>query len=256
MDGGPLFISWSPDSKYLVAHAHQLHYLINVAENERSQIPVMSSLYMAPSWSPHATEMALFGEIADNRQALLVADTEGGAARILTEVDGAASISWSRDGNQLALARDLDREAGYYAGLWLVNTDESGLEQITQDPVLSFFWSPDGSSIAYITSSEGGDGSIRWAVLNMESRQTIHLADFRPSQEQLTMFMFFDQYGQSHSPWTSDSKHLIFAGVSGFENVRRQLPGGDTSSVYLVDVENDNLPVEIARGSLGTCSPV
>lgn len=94
LDGGPLYVSWSRDSQYMVAHSGQLHYLITTKDMETAQIPVVSRHYMAPSWSPSSNEMAMFGEVSANHQGLLVASTDGGQARMLAEVEGAAAFAW------------------------------------------------------------------------------------------------------------------------------------------------------------------
>ena len=76
---------------------------------------------------------------------------------------------------------------------------------------MAYFWSPDGSRLAYVALSKKA-GILRWTVLNVVNGERWPLVDFIPSRDQLTIFQFFDQYAYSHSPWSPDSRSLVFAG--------------------------------------------
>ena len=219
-------------------------------------MPGTASLYMAPSWSPVGKRMAIMRDAGDDRQTLLIADMDTGDARTLAELSGFGAFTWSPNGESLALARDLDPESGFYAGIWLLDANGSEERRITEDRVLSFFWSPDGGRLAYVTPSEGAEGSLRSAVLDVRGDGPRYLADFRPSQEQLTTFMFFDQYGQSHSLWSPDGRHLIFCGVVGHQSVRAQVPERSAARVLVSEIEGDDPPQEVAAGFLAFWCPV
>lgn len=252
LEGGPLFLSWSPDSRYLLVHSYHRHFLVDFQRGATPiPMPGTSRMYMAPSWSPVGSQMAVLREIGDERQVLLVADTSGGGVRRLSELTGIGAFQWRPGGQHLGLARDIRENTGFYQGLWLVAADGSGEEHITDDLVLCFFWSPDGSKAAYITPSAHAQGSIRWAVLDVASGATRYLADFRPTQEQLIAFTFFDQYAQSHSPWSPDGGHLLFSGGLGYEMGRAPLPEGQGTGVFVADVEGARAPIPVAQGSFG-----
>ena len=234
LEGGPMYMSWSFDSRLLVAHSRRDYYFVDFEGAAAvRQMPGTSSLYMAPSWCPAVNRVALFQDAGGGRQRLLLADTDQGTAQTLAEVGGHAAVAWSPGGRTLGLLRDLQDASGYYDGLWLLEADGSGERRITDDRVLCFFWSPGGRRIAYVTPSEGAEGSVRWAVLEVEGGDRRYLADFRPTWEQLTAFMFFDQYGQSHSPWSLDGMRLIFVGALGREAVRTVLPEGMAAGVFV-----------------------
>ena len=256
LSGGPMFASWSPDSRFILVHTQQLHYLVRSDDFEPAQIPVVSGQYMAPSWSPTSNHMALCGELSEHQQGLLVAGTEGDGARMVAEVTGSATFGWHPAGRHIGLAKDLDMRTGFYAGLWMVDTQEENEEQILNDRFLSFFWSPDGAFLAYITPSAEGDGSLRWGILNMNTKEKYYLADFRPSREQLNIFMFFDQYGQSHSPWSHDSRSLMFSGMLGSQAVRTGLPATRASQIYTMPIMPESSPTLVGPGALGVWCPV
>jgi Tol biopolymer transport system component len=256
LSGGPVFASWSPDSKFLLVHSGQLHYLIRSDDLEPAQIPVVSSQYMSPSWSPLSNSMAFCGELSEHEQGLLVADTDGDGAKMISEVSGSATFSWHPAGRHIGLAKDLDRASGFYNSLWMVDTEKETEEQILNDRFLSFFWSPDGAFVAYVSPSAEGDGSIRWAILNVNTKESYYLADFQPTREQLNIFMFFDQYGQSHSPWSHDSRSLIFAGQQGAKAVRSRLPETRSSQVCTISIARESRSSVVGSGAMGVWCPV
>ena len=216
-------------------------------------MPVMSMRYQAPSVSGHDGRIVMCGEMSETVQAIIVATIQGGA-EIVGEVEGLVALSWRPGRGQLAVASGLNRGSGYYDRLALLDANSTAERTLIEEPMLCFFWSPDGSKIAYITPSEEAQGSVRWAVLDLESDETAYLTDFLPSREMLTMFMFFDQYGQSHNLWSPDSSKILFAGVPGRLEERGPLPDGRDSSIYIADVSGDAEPALVGRGAIGVWS--
>ena len=257
VSGSPLYMSWSADSRFLLAHSRDAHYLIDFKEGrEALRMPGVSGLYMAPSWSPRAGRMALMQDASGGRQRLLVGSIDEGRTRTVAEIAGRAAFGWRPDGTGIGLARDLDAAPGYFGGLWLVDAESAEERRVADESLLCFFWSPDGSRVAYVTPSDNAEGSLRWAVVDVDGDGgPRYLADFRPTQEQLTAFMFFDQYGQSHSPWSPDGARIVFSGVLGLESVRTPLPDGSATGVFVVDVDGGGEPRQIGQGSIGVWSP-
>ena len=257
IEGMPLFLSWSPDSRFLLLHSGQDHYLVDFEGDAYVvKMPGGSRLYMAPSWSPASNQMAILREGEGERQSLLVGDTERGSTEVIAEFDGGAAFSWSPDGTMIGFVRDQQARSRLFGGLWVMAADGSGERQLSGDPVLCFFWSPGGGRIAYITPSEGAEGSLRWGVVEVENGATRYLADFQPSEEQLLVFMFFDQYAQSHSVWSPGGDRLVFSGVVGFQTESAGLSPGHEPSILIADIEGSQHPSAVAKGVLGFWSPV
>lgn len=254
LSGAPLHFCWARDSRRILAHTREVHYLIDLADPTAAQVPVASLGYMAPSASPTDDLVAMCGEITDGTQALLITRLDGTGSAMAGEIAGAVGFSWSPSGEYLAIASELNRAAGFYGALSLLDVRTFEERLLLEEALLCFFWSPDSRRIAYITpSSDGADGSVRWGVLDLASGERRYLADFQPSREQLTMFMFFDQYSQSHSLWSPDGKRLLFAGALGWLETRAELPDSGVSSVYAVDVDGGDVAL-IGEGSLGVWS--
>ncbi len=254
LSGGPIFISWSYDSKYLAVHSGPMHYLIEMSSMNISQVPVVSAKYMAPSWNPVKNEVALCAEISDSQQGLLVSEIDGSKTRIVAELNGSATFLWNPKGGELALARNLDDATGYYQQLSLVDVVNTTEKVIYQGPILAAYWSPAGTKIACVTPSSVGNGSLRWTVIDRGGPEILHTDDFRPSQEQMIAYMFFDQYGQSHSPWSPDSTMLVFGGVTGLITRRTTLPDKDVSQIYTAHASGLKSVAQIAQGTFGVWS--
>lgn len=252
VDGGPLYFSWSFDSRFLMVHSGTNHYLADLQTGASvAHVPGVATRYLGPAWSPTSNRVAMFQDAGRSRQVLVLADVGRGEVRTLAEVDGIASAAWSSDGATIGMARGAGSQSGYFGGLWLIRSDTGDDVQLTDDQVLCFFWSPDDDRIAYITPSEGAEGSIRFGIVTPGRSGVRYLADFRPTQEQLTTFMFCDQYRQSHSCWSRDGSSLLFSGLLGLQRERRPLPDGFMASVIVADTGGEPSTRTIAQGSLG-----
>ena len=75
-----------------------------------------------------------------------------------------------------------------YQGVWLIDVASGTEEQIISDPVIAFFWSPDGRQLAYVTPVEIESGWVRWSVLNLETGRTVDLTPFRADGQLLDAF--------------------------------------------------------------------
>ncbi len=121
------------------------------------------------------------------------------------------------------------------------------------DKIVSFFWSPDARKIAVITMSEK-PGIFTLATINIENEVITHLIDFSPTNDQLTMFQFFNQYAHSHSIWSPDSKSLVLAG-----NVKSEMriineTSSSTNYIIVVDAQTPEVYRLIGTGEFATWS--
>ena len=253
LTGGPMYFSWSPDSNDLFIHSFTGHYLARATEaTEPRRFPGDSTQYMSPSWSLGGGQVAFFIDAERGRQRLVVIDLEDYAIKVLAEFPGIAAIAWRPRHPQIALARQMIRSTGFYSGISLIDYPDGVERRLTDDPVLAFFWSPDGSRLAYVTSSEGAEGSIRLCVIAVDAEEAVYLPDFKPSQEQLTQFMFFDQYAQSMPMWSPDGERLLIFGVLGYFEERTELTRRDPDRAILLDPTGAESPRELARGHIGS----
>ena len=144
-----------------------------------------------------------------------------------------------------------------YRGIAIVSVGSSQETVELPLPVLAFFWSPDGTKIAFVTLSER-QGALSWALYDVESDERIRLVDFAPSAEQLTMFQFFDQYAYSHSVWSPDSSSIVFSGDLLTDSVTASIsnhPGHSAFHIVVVDMEPVAEAHVLGEGIMGFWSP-
>ena len=251
-DGGPMYFAWSPDSSQIYTHSFLDHYLIDVAAGTSpQQFPGRGTQYMAPSWGREGDGIAFFLDGEHGKQRLVAINLRDSAAKMLSEFYGLAAVAWRPGYAQLGMARETIRNTGFYSGLWLVDYETREEVQLSDDPALAFYWSPDGSKAAYLTPSDGAEGSLRFCVVEVDTGELTYLSDFTPSQEQLIHFMFFDQYAQSHPVWSQDGGSLLACGQLGYRLIRSELPSGESNRVIVMDATGGEGPRDVAGGFVG-----
>jgi TolB protein len=130
----------------------------------------------------------------------------------------------------------------------VVETASLRTRELTDNPVMAFFWSPDGSKLAFLAlEAVNGRVGTRWYV--WDGAATRQYAAFYPSRVLLRDYLpYFDQYAQSHRLWSPDGSAFVFAGV---------LANGE-SGIWLqhVDEEGAAVPVSLGPGEFATWSPI
>ncbi|MCH8185184.1 MAG: PD40 domain-containing protein [Chloroflexi bacterium] len=272
MDQGPLWMSWSPDSQYLLVHRGADHFLVNTLEGIRvNDLGVRAVGYRVPAWKPQGGIITLARGVGPDRYTILNARVVGNGLddpepiTFLREIGFplAPAFLWSPSGELLALSGStrpvmyLGQPLMVYRDLALFSDSPKAQTLLIQDNVIAYFWSPDGDRLAYVAPSRTAS-ALRWVVVNAADGERWPLVDFVPSRDQLTMFRFFDQYAYSHSLWSPDSGSLVFAGrlvddataASAHYSLARQ-----ESHIIVVDTNPEPLTYIIADGTLGFWSP-
>ena len=268
MDQGPMWISWSPDSRYLLVHRGGTHFLVNTLGGITvSELGIPSMGYRVPAWMPRENTVAIVAEQEPGEHMLMRAEVKGNGLEVpqpIIDVPRDPAFLWSPTGEYLALAGSstlLD-----YLGMPLlayrevVLLSEDGTRQPVQtdgDIILAFFWSPDGSKLAYVSLADRR-GVLRWNVFSPGDGERAPLVDFIPSRHQLTMFQFFDQYYYSHPLWSPDSGSLVFSGrlVDGTTaSLSSYSTAQQRTQIVVVEATSNATANEIADGILAFWSP-
>ena len=276
LDDGPLWIAWSPDGNTLAVHRAADHFLVSQAsppgEWNIRQLPVNSADYRVPAWTPAANAITLALAESPTRASLATLplsapDTDPVPIR---DARGSLAFLWAPGGERIAIADSaqlfLYHDAAMLAYRRLAiapATNPAGAADEIIRPVIAFFWSPDGSRLAYITLSDA-QGALRCVVVDMNTRRSRVALDFIPSAEQRTLFQFFDQYAYSHSPWSPDSVNLVFAGKPVGDAASASHPSQrnsrttaqqNASQIIIVSAETASAPQIIADGIMAFWSP-
>ncbi len=265
LDSGPMWMSWSSDSEKLFVHRAQDHFIVSDFDSPSiRRAELQSDDYRVPAWMPGTLEAVVLQQTSGMSYGLYLASisptqVEPGAP--IVSVGRNAAFLWSDSGGSLAVADDA-RPLLYGGVPTLVYNrlrvlDASTFGQIAEmtDNLLAYFWSPDGSRIAYVALADAS-GGLRWSIMDARSGDVEDFAEFTPSRDQLTMFQFFDQYAYSHRLWSPDSRYFTFAGhmkdTASSASVSAQR---GVSRVYIVDTGPLRSVIPLSEGLLGVWSP-
>lgn len=109
----------------------------------------------------------------------------------------------------------------------------------------AFYWSPDSSKLAYLTYLDTDYRQYnQWRIYDAAKKEETGSISFQPTLTFDTLTTFFDQFGQSHSFWSPDSRYLTYAAVSD---------DGD-DQVWLLDTRKNGDRILVADGVVGVFS--
>jgi Tol biopolymer transport system component len=247
--GQPFYFSWSPDGNRLLAHIDGERvevYDVTADEAQAQSLIISGGAFSAPQWS--ATGEQLVYAVADEQtQRLLLTDPAGQPLQDLTDYTGRVSFLLSPDSRHLAyVTTETETEASTLGPLYVMDVETLRTRELSAEPVLAFYWSPDGEKLAYLALDRvSGRIGLRWNV--WDGQVTREYAGFFPTRELLQNYLpFFDQYAQSHRIWSPESDALVFAGT--LENGR--------TGVWVQPVGDETVaPVSLGTGVLATWSP-
>jgi TolB protein len=268
--GNPLYFAWSPDSQHLLVHVGGDSRADDRASigvwraaggsNAALPIPARPGDFRAPGWSADGARMGFVQRVPGGQAALAVQDVNAAEPTRLTILSAEAALVWSPAADRLAFSSRVSPEAPVYRGIETVRADGGERHQVTDGLVAGFFWSPDGRRLAY-AAMDVQKRALVWFVADPDGKNRKELASFEPSQEQLFVFQFFDQYAQSHGVWSPDGKYLVYSAAQAGSG-RTRLPGDppeapgrerppEPSRVFVVPVDGSAPARALVDGSFG-----
>lgn len=233
VSGEPNYSSWSPDSQSLLVHiggtrpsAFVGTYDLNEALTQT--IEARPAAFQAPVWSPAGEVEWLYARQSVAGNQLVI--SSAALTRTLVEFDGGISFGWSPAGQHIAYALNTPNSF-LYEGLTAIDLEGAASQLIFKGNLLAFFWSPDGTKLAYLTgalvapSSIGRAGGlaapalpqrrtlqVTWHVYDLTQQRTIDLNTFAPTESFVYLIQYFDQFAQSVALWSPDSRSLVYTG--------------------------------------------
>lgn len=260
LDDAPLYLDWSNDSTRLIVHRGAEHFLVEAlsATAVPIDVPIIGTYYRVPAWGPSGRD---FNYVALNGRlhwTLMNADAGGKRTEFVDTVPLGAAFLWSPNGMTLALS-DSDVDLFPPLGVRLYRTvglyDAGGTKQAPEiEDAVAFFWSPDSTKLAYLTLGEVF-GTVRLMVLDATSGERWPIVEFVPTDRQLTVYQFFDQFAASHLMWSPDSTKLVFSGRILSQAVSAASGRQTVDSVIVANADGLSESVAIAEGLLAFWSP-
>jgi TolB protein len=266
--GAPLYFAWSPDAKALLLHTNGDYSSHDAArlslarsEGDRWQteeLPARPGNFRAPAWSSDGGTMAFVAQLPGGQATLAVQAVGAAEPTRLTIVGDEPSLLWSPSGDRLAFGSRVAGRPLLHHGLETIKPDGSDRRRVTDDNLAAFYWSPDGKHLAY-AGVDTANRSFAWYVVDPDGKNRRQVASFLPSDEQIYMFTYFDQYAQSHGVWSPDGKYLLYAGSPPGTPRPRQGTGpadqdADTTAeppqVYVVPTDGSAAPRSVVNGGI------
>ncbi len=244
--GQPSYFAWRPDSSVLLLHvgghsAEKGQMLIYQAGAEQSSTLLSDpGFFQAPAWAidgqhffyaaqpPIAKPQPELDDISSN----IVRVTADGKEPT-TLVEEKKAYLWMVRGptsDQIAyVARALDKpDAGV---LKLVDGAGGAARTLSRSEqnVTAFFWSPDGTRIAYLTFDDTDRPELAWHIVDVAGGAARDFEAFQPSRAFAELQNYFDAYTFSFSPWSPDSGRLAYGAKDGVYVI--DLAAGESSRI-------------------------
>lgn len=278
--GSPFYWAWSPDSAQLFTHvggtradsdSARLAVLHLQPQREPQSLSALPGAFQAPHWS-HDGKI-LFSTQDGDIQRIAWSDAQGKATTQVVEYRGRASFALAPDGTQVAyLVTPADVRIPHYGPVRAVNANGENIRLVTQENALAFLWSPDSKKIAYLTielgqneqnfrfggpliastspdrfsgaplTQQGGEPrlQLQWKVWDSTSGESRLVATFVPTSSFLSVLPYFDQYANSSTFWSPDSRALVYTS-------RETAASG---AVWIADITGKNPAQQIGEGVL------
>jgi TolB protein len=250
--GAPSFFAWSPDSGTLLlhlgGHTAQGGHVAAYHPGESQPRPLLSDpgFFQAPAWSLDGQHFFYVAQppianaeptIDDIKSDIMRVSAEGKQPTMLVREEK-SDLRIIRAPNSDQIAYSVRGIEGF-GPLKLVDGlgGPARLLSHQEDHVTAFFWSPDGTRIAYLTYADTYEpaGPRTWHIVDTASGAIDDLATFTPSEAFAGLQAFFDAYTFSFSPWAPDSARLAY---------------GANDGVYVIDTASGSATRQ-AEGVLG-----
>lgn len=244
-EGAPFWFSWNPDADGFLVHASGLRLDLVPIDGASQVLEPVPGAFQAPRWVDGPVEL-IYADQQDGQHFLVVAGPDGGGRRALVTYDGYLQFTVAPASGLIALqvidpdrapradvitASLQDRDADIVDPiprneLTVIATFGGDpfvlyptVEDFTPSPVLAFYWSPDGNSLAWLLEINPGTGDCASETALYEwqfwtGSSITPGPRFVPTPTFACNYVpFFDQLDQSVSFWSPDAALFTYAGT-------------------------------------------
>ena len=272
-EGAPFYWVWSPQSDRMLLHvggsradSSQAHIslLDNDQDAERVELNLAPGSFQAPVWSSNGTHFFYIATNNEGQESIFRTNAQTLEQVVITDLGGLATyLILSSNDRHIAY---LQLERGIRAPFgkaYLANTDGKNHKVLTDDPVASMYWSPDGTKLALLSLSRHDEGPtaklsaglaaplpqqslmLRWWIYDVETEDLEPLISFAPTSSFLQTVPFFDQYHLSLTFWSPDSRYFV---------VTKNNDNSEGGTIWVVDTTGEEEPLKVGQGSMAVWS--
>jgi TolB protein len=250
--GSPSFFAWSPDSATLLLHlgGHTVQggqiSTFRPGQEQASALLSDPGLFQAPAWSLDGSHFFYVAQPPIASAAPSVDDIKSDIMRV--SADGKDPVMLVREEKadlRIIRAPNSDQIAYMvvnitgFGPLKLIDGVGGPVRVLSREGehVTAFFWSPDGTQIAYLTHDGEftPQGKRTWHIVDTAGGSIRDFETFQPSAAFAGLQAFFDAYTFSFSPWSPEGTRLAYGADDG---------------VYLIDLAAGT-SAKKADGTLG-----
>jgi TolB protein len=241
--GQPLYLSWGPDGDQLLVHVGEDRLDRLGLDGSPTTVADRPGSFSAPVWTADGRTLVYSSVDADG-QRLVARGVDAQKERQLVPYEGLIAFVVSPDGERIAF-QVLEPERTL--PLSVIDVASGDVVEITDSPIASFFWSPDGERLLYLDPDpEPVDAQIwfRWGV--WDGTSSFMTPRFVPSRLIAVEYLqFFEQYAQSMSLWSPDSRAFAYPGMN---------EDGE-AGIWIQAARPDRAAVLVAEGDFVAWSP-
>jgi Tol biopolymer transport system component len=246
-EGTPFYWVWSPEGDQLFMHvggagafsddAH-LSFLENKQGAARVKLKLAPGSFQAPVWSASGQYVFYIATDDEGAEAIYRTDMETSAQRLIAPLTGTTFMVLSPDDRHIAYLQfpRAEQESGFGTA-HIVDIEGENGRQLLEESSVNMYWSPDGTKLALLTPT--ASGRFRWWVYDMETEVLEPLVSFVPTLDFSQTVPYFDQYHQSLTFWSPDSRYFV---------ITKRDPGSQDGSVWVLDTMAQEAPRQIGEG--------
>lgn len=238
--GSPFYWHWFTSGDQMLIHSGGMGEnarlaLLDVNDGGLDENVAAPGFFQSPAVSANGRFWAYAEAQQGGNSWLAIWDREADAVERRRHA-GLIAMGWSPTADLLAVISGRPDANDFFGPLRLFDPQAGTETLLTRDTVLSFFWSPDGRYLAYISlkrpvddvqvGSKGTVGKTAAAPFTLVQGQDAHrfqlylleiatgetrlLSEYTPTFIFLSQFLpYFDQYAHSHRVWSPDSRALV-----------------------------------------------
>jgi len=269
-EGNPFYWVWSPAGDKLLMHvggsrsvsdkAH-LSILENRDEASRIELNLAPGRFQAPGWSADGKHIFYIAADEGGKEAIYQTDPETLEQTKITELMGYTFMTLSPDDRQIAYLQIEEDDRAPLGTAYLVDADGQNRRRLTDNPVGSMYWSPDGTKLALLSLVVPGNGptakaaglaaplpqelQFRWLIYDVATKELKILTSFSPTRHFLQTVPYFDQYHRSLTFWSPDSRYFV---------ITKEKSNRNNGTIWVYDVMGEEEPRQVGEGTLAVWS--